>query len=84
MASDGCTVQTFRGSITFRPCEGPARCSLGCGRRGGGMLLAYVVTDGDEQPVLPMCGDCLARAIVDRIGANTGSVPAVPTESDEG
>lgn len=72
-------VPTMRGEIELVDATTAAiRCSLGCGRKGGGMLIAKVTGATDEPAQLGVCGDCLARALVAQIDRNTAGAGHAP------
>lgn len=63
-------LHTFHGRIKLWSHTGTARCSLGCGRRGGGMAIMHVTGKEGREDNIVACGDCLASALVSQIARN--------------
>lgn len=64
------TLPTRNGRIDLRTAPASAKCATGCKTMGGGFLLASVYDDaGEVKGHIPICGNCLSLAIVDRIDA---------------
>jgi hypothetical protein len=61
-------LPTRNGQIHLRNAPASSKCATGCKTMGGGFLLASVYGANDEvKGHIPICGNCLALAIVGRI-----------------
>jgi hypothetical protein len=62
------SLPTRGGRIDLRNAPASMKCATGCKTMGGGFLLASVFDDdGTLKGNVPLCGNCLALAIVGRI-----------------
>jgi hypothetical protein len=68
------SLPTRNGRIDLLPAAVSAKCATGCKTMGGGFLLASVYGPNDgHHGDIPLCGNCLAEAIVARIDALNGT-----------